>query len=269
MVENRQNLERDSLKLMLRPILRFCLRRSLKLQDLQEVCKAVFLEIAEDEIRKTAKPVTLSRLSVMTGVHRKDVSRISRDGDEVVRANSLVVKVIGQWQNDNRFSTKSGKPRVLSAEGANSEFVKLVHSVSKDLNPYTVLFELERIDAVERTARGVRLQTGLYNPHGDEHQAFQLLARDSEDLMSAVEENIVATEEVPNLHISTEYDNIPLKHLPRIRTWFLEEGSAFHQRARSFLSDFDRDVNPIRRRGSKGRVRVAVGSFSRTEILEH
>lgn len=40
-------------------------------------------------------------------------------------------------------------------------------SVSKDLNPYTVLFELERIGAVERLSMQARLCAQVATPRGD------------------------------------------------------------------------------------------------------
>ena len=49
--------------------------------------------------------------------------------------------------------------------------------------------------------------------------------------------------------------------------WLLKEGSSFHRRARVFLAKLDRDFSPEERK-SKGRLRVVVGSFSRSEIVD-
>ncbi|MCB0360642.1 MAG: hypothetical protein KDD44_13435, partial [Bdellovibrionales bacterium] len=67
-------------------------------------------------------------------------------------------------------------------------------------------------------------------------------------------------------HIKTEYDNIPVKDIERARRWALEEGSAFHQRARRFFSKLDRDFT-ARGANSPRRVRVSLGSFSITEVV--
>ncbi|MBN8550247.1 MAG: hypothetical protein J0M12_13090 [Deltaproteobacteria bacterium] len=138
-----------------------------------------------------------------------------------------------------------------------------------DLNPYTVLFELERIGAVERTRGGVKLVSRLYNPQGDSVAAMGLLASDMSDLMLAVEENVEGggNVAVPNLHIKTEYDNIPASKISEIREWCLREGSAFHQRVRNYLSQHDRDIT-AQPSGKDGTVRVAVGAFSRVEVLK-
>ena len=83
----------------------------------------------------------------------------------------------------------------------------------------------------------------------------------------AVEENVIEESEVPNHHIKTEYDNIPEHHRETIRKWFFKSGSAFHQQARRFLSQFDRDATSKKVSGT-GTIRVAVGSFSFMEKVE-
>ena len=254
------------LSLLMKPIVRFCLRRSIKVQDVIETAKIVFVELAEEEIRKSGKDISASKISVMTGMHRRDISRLYQSSTTKKQAPSLIARLIGQWQHDRRFSTKAGRPRVLSYEGADSEFAALVRSVSKELNSYTLLFELERIGAIEKTTGGIRLLAGSFVPRGDLKEGIDLLSKDMEDLMSAVEENVSELSDVPHLHLKTEYDNVPETLTPLIREWLLKEGSSFHQRARDFISGFDRDINPdVEDDGT--RIRVAVGTFSRVQKL--
>ena len=256
----------DCLGLLLRPIVRFCLRRSLKIQDLLEAAKVAFVSLAEDEIADSK--ASTSKLSIMTGLHRRDVMRLWKEQRAPKNQGSLLTRVLGQWQQDRRFQTKQGKPRLLEYEGKESEFVDLVRSVSKDLNPYTVLFELERIGAVVRVGSNLKLVTTTYVPRGNLKESFSLLASDSEDLLSAVEENLVNTPAIPNLHIKTHYDNICEEFVPQIRNWFLDRGAAFHREAREFLAKFDKDLNPALAK-HKGGVRAAVGTFSRIEEPAH
>lgn len=231
--------------------------------------KGVYVEVAREQLQKQGAAASASRISVMTGVHRKDVSRLLEAAPVAKASKNLAARIIGAWRNSKRFCNASGKPRVLSAEGKESEFVSLVQSVSVDLNPYTVLFELERIGAVQRVRSGVRLVSRLYNPRGDSAAGIGLLGSDISDLMAAVEENIERTEPnaVPNLHIKTEYDNIPETAAAEIRSWCLREGSAFHQRVRNFLSQFDRDISSKKLKDGPS-IRVAVGAFSRIENVK-
>ena len=276
-----------SLVLLFRPVVRFCLRHSLQIQDAIEAMKSAFLAVAQEELQRNGRVdqpnvPSVSRISAMTGMHRRDVSRLMRGNPPVRPSENLITRVIGQWRSNARFTAPSGGPRVLRVDSKQSEFAELVSSISKDLNPYTVLLELERLGYVQETKRGVKLIARSYIPAGDMERGVGLLSADAADLMWAVEENLLDRPQYPNLHLKTEFDNIAPEHIPKIRQWLLDEGSAFHERAFTFLSQFDRDANPQAVTSSKGasgkadngsedgaaacgeRVRVAVGSFSCT-----
>lgn len=261
-----QSIIINCLGLLLRPVARFCLRRSIKMQDYLEASKQAFIDIASEELALRGESKSVSRLSVMTGIHRREIDRFLNSESQSRYGHDLPTRVIGQWQSDKRFLSKSGKPRILEVEGKKSEFVDLVASVSKNLNPYTVLSELERVSAVERTPNGLKLVRQSYESAGDIGQGFQLLSEDSNDLIRAVEENVFDRAPKTNLHIKTQYDNISPAYLETIRSWFLEKGRQMHEDARKFLSQFDKDINKDLKSG-EGRVRVALGSYSFTETV--
>ena len=244
--------------------MRFCLRHSLKLQEIVEASKAALIDVAQEEMRRTKREASESRLSIMTGVHRPDVKRLVADPEHNAPTENSISRLIGFWQGDPRFCSTRGEPKVLSVDGKRSEFAELVEAVSSALNPYTVLFELERIGAVKRTRNGLKLVARAYIKSDDLDQAFRFLSRDCEDMIVAVEENVMSRPVERNLHMQTEYDQVGISYVDQIRRWFLVEGSAFHARARAFLSKFDKDLNPKVNR-FEPTVRVSVCSFSRVD----
>jgi len=251
----------ECLRLMLTPVVRFCLRRSLRIQDLLEGAKYIFLHEAAAEISRSGKKVNLSRLSATTGIHRRDVMRIYARAEVKEEPMGMISKIIGLWQQDPRFCLKPGKARVLTADPADGEFKALVTSVSNDLNHATVLFELERVGAVKRVREGVKLMTRAYVPKGDVIASYGMLARDSADLMVAVDQNATGNLDVPNLQARTEFDRVAVSAVPKVREWLMREGSALHQKARNFLAKHDLDIN--RKLDPEQRtVRVALGTFS-------
>jgi hypothetical protein len=248
---------------LLRPVLRFCLRRSLRLREIVEIMKLSLVEIALDELASHDEPASVSRVSLMTGVHRKDVTVLMSDRAPRTTNDALFRRVIGQWRSDRRFSS-AGRPRPLDHVGHRSEFARLVRAVNKELNPYSVLFELARVGAIEERDDKLHLVRSEYIPLGKLDERFALVSQDVDDLVRAAEENILTPQEVPNLHLTTAYDDVVLDELPRIRRWFIDEGAALHERARRFLSAFDRDINPrLAERPGKGR--VVIGTFSFVE----
>ena len=252
---------------LIEPLIRFCLRHSFKFQDLLSVAKNTFVELAEEELSKTSAEVSVSRIAAITGLQRREVTRLL--GSRAVRPSNenIIARVVAQWRHDERFNTSGGRPRVLQSGSKQSEFAELIKSVNKDLNPYTVLFELERLGYVEQTETGLRLKARLHSTAVDPETSLQLLAKDVSDLMQAVDQNIFRRDTVPNLHLRTEYDNIPADALPEIRAWLVREGTLFHERASSYLAGFDRDLKPERLPAAE-KSRVTLGSFSWTEIIE-
>ena len=255
------------IRFVLRPVVRFCVRRSVKLQELIEVMKVVFVEVGQEELRGTKESSSVSRLSVMTGVHRKDVHRLLTEGMKTDAASDVFTRVVGQWQNDPRFATKAGKPKALSFSSAAGAFTELVRSVSRELNPYTVLFELERQGMIERKGDNLLLKVQSYTPSKNPSESYRLLSQDIDDLMRGVEDNTFSLKGVPHLHLTTSYDNVPVEYLPSLRAWCMREGTKLHRRARNQLSKFDKDLNPKLKQKS-GRARIALGTFSFSEVAE-
>ena len=263
------------LRFLLRPAVRFCLRHTLLIQDLVEMAKTVFVEESLRELKTSEQPVNVSRLSASSGLQRREVERIYRRSDIKSEPQGLLNKIVGQWQLDQRFSNSRGKARELSFDGESSEFYTLARSVSNDLNPATLLFELERRGLAFRMGDKLALQSDvclISSARGSEfvEEGFSLLSDDLVDLSLAVEENLQGAT-VRNLHARTTFDNIPMSCERTIRTWLLKEGSLFHRRVRDFLSQYDRDfvTSAVSKSGSEGSkdaenqtsIRVAVGAY--------
>lgn len=258
-----RNSTRSLLPFLLRPVVRFCLRHSLHVQDLFEAAKWVFIEEARKTLAAESERVNISRLSALTGLHRRDVMRIEKGEEEPDAAQGLVNRVIHAWQHDRRFLTAGKRARALTVADSKRGFRALCGSISADLNPGTVLFELERLGIVRRSGERVHLQSPVYVPkRTDLKKNFALLESDLEDLVRAVEGNVLDPGGVKNLHAKTHYDNIASTSLPRIREWFFSEGAKFHERAREFLSRFDRGDHDVVGEPGSERHRVAIGTFS-------
>ena len=261
---------RSALRRLLRPIVQYCIRRSLKQRELYEFIKAVFVEVAEEELERLGSVPTPSKICAMTGVQRRDVSRILALGPAAKPPKDLISRVIGLWQAKARYRNSKGEPKVLSFAGRDGEFAKLIDEVSTDLNPYTVAFELQRSGVAEQTQNGIKLLKRGYEPEGDVEGGLQLLAEDSINLHSAVCENIFEAENIKNLHVKTEFDNIPASYETEIRQWFLENGGNFHRSVRMYLSSLDRDINPEikEKHAEEPALRAVIGTVSYTSRSE-
>ena len=260
----------EFLKAVLRPVAKFCLKRTIKVQEATQLLKVLMLELAEEELKETGGKVNASRLGLLTGIYREDIAKILQDQEaasqEPPRAN-LHARVIGQWEQDRAFRTAHGKPRVLTFEGEDSEFFRLVKRVKQGTYPPTVLAELERSGAVERTKRGLRLIRGGIVWEKGSDAALDLLSRGLGAMMPSAEQNLGKADSIGGAYIRTEYDNISKKHLPEIRRWLVAQTRVFHKKARDYLSRYDVDLNSKLALKDSAGERVIVHSFSLSSPL--
>ena len=264
MAKEQKEPPEENIRRILKPLVRMCLRNSISIQPLITLLKSAYVEVTVEELSRAGKKVNMSRFNVMTGVQRADIALLYKKKEPLKPIiGDIVKRVIGQWSNDRRFTTKDGKPRVISFAGRDSEFERLVQLVTTSVGPKAVLFDLERIGAVQQTTSGLKLVATTVKHGKDRVQAGKLLSKNIETLIQTTHENgLSESEEVPHLHIRTEYDNVFVKDLPKIREWLKREGRKFHKRARDFISRYDQDIsdNP----GGTAGGRVILGAFSLT-----
>jgi len=249
------------IKALLKPVTKFCLKNSIRIQDLNESIKQSLISVATEKLDKENIKPTISRLSVMTGIHRRDVVRIFKNQEIRPIGGGLIHRIIGLWEQHDKYRGDNGLPRKLSIASSNNEFKELILSLSQDVDASTIMFELIRVGAVKQEEDSLILLVDAYASDQNPLEAYQMLSQDLSDLHEAVEENVWDDLKTPNLHAKTEYVNISAQDLPRIRQWLLEKGSEFHRNTRDYLSRFDRDINPQMRAGKKAR--VVLGTFSR------
>ncbi|MCB0352664.1 MAG: hypothetical protein KDD64_04040 [Bdellovibrionales bacterium] len=262
-----ETLHITCLRMILYPVASFCIRRGLSLQDIIESLKFVLVRAASKELKHGDAKVNASRISIMTGLHRTEVSRMLKGEEEILSEKNFLRRVIGLWREGTAFTTSSGKPRVLSYDGEGSEFWQLVQAVSLDPNPASILRELLRSKAVEQSSRGVKLVRDFQLAQGNPEQAYRQLGADMQSMIEVVESNMLGTERVPGLHLRTEFDNVFEDDVPSIRKWILAEGTKFHQRVRHFLATYDADISSKKSKGKAG-ARVSVTSFCASELSE-
>lgn len=255
------NLALTLIRHLIRPAVRFCIRYGITGQEAIEALKREFISEATKEISHRKEKESISRLSAISGFNRREVDRLTKVSGELDTSKNLIHRVVSAWQENSEFITSTKKPRVLSHGTKDSDFTRLVSSVSKDLNPAAVLAELLRIRIARETSYGLVLVADNYIPKGDPNAIFTVLARDLEDLCLSVEENTLKGIDPPNLHLRTEYDRIRPEGIPALKAWMLREGHDLHLRARAEMAKYDQDVNPDPHFKGAG-ARVSLTAFS-------
>jgi hypothetical protein len=178
---NKQLLIASALKRVLRPLIKLMLANDLSYTFAIDLLKTLFVEVADREFMLEGKKQTDTRISLISGVHRKDVRRLREhlpDVHEVIPDNiSLGAQLIAVWNSEPIYLSAEGKPKPLPrlSSGTDSDsFEGLVRSISKDIHPRAVLDELRRLGFVEIDGDDlVHLKSDAFIPQaGWEEKAF-------------------------------------------------------------------------------------------------
>ena len=143
-----------ALQRLLRPLVRLVLACGLTYPMLCELLKSLYVQIAKDDFALDNKKQTDSRISLLTGVHRKDVRRLAHEttGLDLTPSNvSLGSQLIAQWLSQPAYLDGNGHPLPLArqaSDGGDKSFERLVMSQSKDIRPRAVLDEWQRLGIV-------------------------------------------------------------------------------------------------------------------------
>jgi Family of unknown function (DUF6502) len=146
-----------------------------------------------DAVLPQDRRVNVSRLSVATGMTRKEVSALlgysknARHAKTRRSGEQRALRVLRGWLTDPRFQNRIGRPDDLSYRGHKKSFTVLVKLYGGDVTPKSVLRELERIDVVEVTeTEAVRVRAQKRRSNIDVHYQLAELARLFEDFALAI-----------------------------------------------------------------------------------
>ena len=169
-----------ALRTLLRPLVRLLLEHQITYPALPRLLKEVYVEVADRDFRLATKRQTDSRVSLLTGVHRKEVSRLRAEPpDQAAPPQSLALgsAILSRWVGVADYHGPDGRPRPLArqaAPGVAVSFEGLVEEVSKDIRARAVLDEWVRlgIASVDDEDRVVLHQEAFVADQGFEEKVW-------------------------------------------------------------------------------------------------
>lgn len=178
---------------LFRPLARLLVRHGVGYPAFASALKQVFLEAAVDELRATGKKQTDSAISLLSGVHRRDVRMLGTlDASRIAMEApmNMASQVVSRWLTDPRYQEPDGKPVALSRGDGTKGFDALVSRISRDVRPRAVLDELVRLGMVDADESGVRLLAPGFVPRQGFAEMSQLLADNLHDHANAAARNL-------------------------------------------------------------------------------
>lgn len=245
---------------LLRPLARIMLRHGLSSYDFSRIANIAFVRAAADILNEQGKPLSFSRISTITGLHRHVVSDIVNSpadaapgapSEKDYRRNRLA-RVLSGWFETPQYTDAEGRPRVLPIDGPEPSFSSLVRAFSGDIYPRIILDELIAVGAAKMHKDGsVKALNRRYTSGGAEPAAIQHLGSTARDVISTLEHNLSSR---PDQRL---YDDAVVSiHLDRAALPLFRR--LLRQRGAAFLEDIEGWVSEHEKPGTSDSVRAGV-----------
>jgi len=204
----------SAVRRLLRPLARLLIAKGVGLAALTELLKEAYVDVALNEFPVDGKKQTDSRVSLLTGVHRKDVKRLRERPTEKMaapRSIGLGAQIVSRWLGSKTTTDKKGQPLPLPRKADSAgvpSFDSLVSSISKDMRPRALLDEWLRLGVahLDDDGRVVLNKLAFVPEKGFEEKAFYF-GRNIHDHLAATAHNLLE-EGNPKLERSVHYTGL-------------------------------------------------------------
>ncbi|HDS1767737.1 DUF6502 family protein [Pseudomonas putida] len=261
----------SALRRVMRPLVRLMLRKGVTYTMFTDLLKEVFVDVAHREFRLNDTAPTDSRISLLTGVHRKDVRRLRNEGD-TARATlpdniTLGAQLVNVWTNTPPFCSAPGQARALArlaSVGGDCSFDALVARVSTDIRGRVVLDEWLRLGVVRLDEQDcVHLEAHAFVPQRGFDEKAAYFGHNLHDHACAAVHNL-SGEGQPFFERSVHYDALSPASVEHLRDVVAKDGM---QTLLAF-SRLAAELESVDEPGIEQRQRITVGLYFYTEATD-
>lgn len=191
-----------ALRKILRPLVRLLLHFQVSYPYLITLLKSLYVEVADKELTVDGKRQSDSRITLLTGVHRKDVKRLRADqtlASYAPRTISIGAQLIAYWLGMEQFRAADNSPlplplRAAGGDPAQPTFDDLVEMVCRqDIRPRVILDEWLRLGIAHQDEHDrLVLNTGAFTPDTGLDEKLFFFGKNVQDHINAGAHNILA-----------------------------------------------------------------------------
>ena len=153
-----KNTLRNACAALLRPIASILMRSGMTWKEFSDLSKAVFVSVATDEFGVRGRPTNVSRVSILTGISRKEVKRqrdlLAEDVPAISSKTTDATRLLSGWHQDPDYLDGEGNALPLPPSGPVPSFESLFEAYGGDTPEQTLLKELKSAGSVEEDGAG-------------------------------------------------------------------------------------------------------------------
>jgi hypothetical protein len=176
-----------------RPFVKRLLAQRVPFGWVERRLRALFIEVAAAEFAFPGRRVTDSRLTLLTGINRKEVRRLRSERVQAGGTFSInhMTSLVSRWMTNPATVDGAGHPRPIPYRATRgSSFTKLARQVTRDLAPGILLEQMVASGAIE-VVQGdlVVLRRSAFIPKAGSPQHLEILAEDHTELIETILRN--------------------------------------------------------------------------------
>jgi len=205
---------------IMRPLIRFALAKRVPIQSIIDILKKLYIEVCEKDFSLSDKRLTDSRISILTGLQRKDI-KILRQADQQEDNSPLqaspLSRVIAHWRGSPEYKDGKGETLSLPKIGKGKSFETLVGEISQDIHPRTILDDLLSLGYITLEDETITLVADAFIPSSDEESLFNYLANNLGDHSEASVANVLeAPNKAPYFERAVHYNKLSQASLDQL-----------------------------------------------------
>ena len=246
------------------PVASMLLRAGVTWKEFADLAKTAFVEAASDRYGLRGRIANASRVSILTGLSRREVSRqrarLALPSPVVESAVGNAAKVLSGWYKDPDFLDAAGKPRELAVNGGALSFQALARRHAGDIPAGALLKELVRAHSVEQLPEGsLRVLSRSFCPQSSDPQTLLRAGEVLKDLGCNLDHNLARNGSTPpRFEGRAALDGLPPETASAFRAFVEREAQALLESADDWLTRHQQ--TPLESRPG-GKVRVGLGIY--------
>ena len=239
---------RSACRALLRPIASVVLKCGMTWREFSELSKSVFVSVATDEFGIRGRPTNISRVSILTGISRKEVKRQRDLLDEaevpVPPKTTDATRLLSGWHQDPDYTDKDGEPLPLAADGTNPSFQTLFSTYGGDTPEQTLSRELLKAGSIEQDSQGRYVAKRRYHmPVEMDPGGIRFFGTNLFDHANTLCKNVTGDNELRWLEGFAVDDHVHPDAVEEFRTYIDERGQQFLEEIDDWLSQRRLDPN--------------------------
>ncbi len=232
-------------RMIFRPIAKILLLAGVTWREVAEIGKTSYVDVATSEFGIRGRPTNVSRVAILTGMARREVSRlrklIAADDTAVMDSMNHATRVLTGWFTDPEFTDADGFPRTLADDGREGSFEALCKRYASDVPATAMRKELRHVGAIEVEPDGrlvARMRT--YMPRQTDPAKILSSGSVLEDLGNTVAWNLYREDgDRPRFERRATNKRVARTSVPAFQAFLEREGQAFLERVDEWLTEHE------------------------------